>query len=93
MIIPSIGEVPNWVILYSLAAAIFTVYYIRRYKGQRIRNLEMYIDASLLDIKNFFVWLSKKVRNIQIDTINADVTLMIIGTVIIMAVYLVVVIW
>ena len=93
MIIPAIGEVPNWLIAYSVVAAIIVIYLVKRFLSSRVRNFEMYIDAALLDIKDFFIWLSKLVRRIQVDTINTDTTILIFGVVLVLLIYLVVIIW
>ena len=93
MIIPAIGEVPNWIIAYSSVAAVIVVYLIKRFLSFRVRNIEMYLDASLADIKEFFVWLSEKTRNPQIDTINADTSLLVFGVVLIFVIYMVMMLW
>lgn len=92
MIIPSIGEVPNWIIAYASVAAVVLVFIIRRFMSLRVRNAELYLDAAAVDIKNFFVWISDKIKKIQVDTINTDMTIMGIGIVMILIIYIIVVV-
>ncbi len=93
MLIPAIGEVPNWLIAYSAVAAVLAVFIIKKFLSSRVRNIETCIDASLLDIKNLFVNLSKFVRGLQVDTINDDTTILAFGIVLIFLIYLVVMLW
>ena len=93
MIIPAIGEVPNWVIASAAVAALIVIFLVRKLLRARTQRAEAYIDLIAVDIRNLFIKISDAVRSIQIDTINADTSLLAVGVVLVLVIYLVVVIW
>jgi hypothetical protein len=90
MIIPAIGEAPDWLITYAVLAAVIAAYIIRRFLKVRTRKVETLIDLIMIDIRNIFIKISRFVRSIQIDTINADTSLMAFGIILILIIYMLV---
>lgn len=79
MIIPAVGYVPDWMIVLPVCVvgSLLTLLNLK-FRG-RLSRFERNFSVFGAQIAVWFSWISTRVRSAQVDTLNRDVMMMVVG--------------